>query len=269
MTTLAIRGRLILAAAVAVLFAIITAGLPTNELARADQSSDYKGKWCFAWIPEKQKEKPAERGALLRGAKWNSGDTISVSFLDGDRGVQDKVSAFAKHWTRAGGGPANLTFNFQNDTNSDIRISFKYTGSWSVIGTTCRQITNKEQPTMNFGWLTSDTPDSEVKRVVLHEFGHAIGLAHEHQNPAGGIEWDQVQVIKDLSGPPNNWSIPVISRNMFETYSNEETNHTGTTDGSSIMMYPIPKTWTKNGFSAGLNTALSDTDKSFVREQYP
>jgi hypothetical protein len=35
------------------------------------------------------------------------------------------------------------------------------------------------------------------------------------------------------------------------------------------MMYPIPKSWTLDGSSAALNADLSDTDKIFIRKQYP
>ena len=45
---------------------------------------------------------------------------------------------------------------------------------------------------MNYGWLTPESAQDEVRRVVLHEFGHALGLIHEHQNPkGGGIEWNR------------------------------------------------------------------------------
>jgi hypothetical protein len=37
-----------------------------------------------------------------------------------------------------------------------------------------------------------------------HEFGHAIGLAHEHQNPKGGIEWNEEVVIRECSDPPTS-----------------------------------------------------------------
>ena len=47
---------------------------------------------------------------------------------------------------------------------------------------------------MNYGWLTPDSDDDELRRVVLHEFGHALGLIHEHQNPEGGIEWNEPAV---------------------------------------------------------------------------
>jgi serralysin len=46
----------------------------------------------------------------------------------------------------------------------------------------CQQILDPK-PTMNYGWMTPDSSDDEVHRVVAHEFGHALGLIHEHQNP--------------------------------------------------------------------------------------
>jgi hypothetical protein len=198
---------------------------------------------------------------------WNAGDEITISFLDGDSDVQQKVKNAALAWIAP--KLARLSFAFREDTNDTlIRISFRYDGSWSVIGTTCKQITDKTQPTMNFGWLTSESTEEEIRQVVLHEFGHALGLIHEHQNPAGGIQWNRDAVIRDLSGPPNNWTLDVIEHNMFEPYSAEETNFTKV-DPQSIMMYPIPENWTLNGFSVGLNSDLSPMDRGFVHQQYP
>lgn len=37
---------------------------------------------------------------------------------------------------------------------------------------------------------------------AAHEFGHALGLAHEHQNPAGGIEWNEEVILRNLMGRP-------------------------------------------------------------------
>lgn len=120
---------------------------------------------------------------------------------------------------------------------------------------------------MNFGWLTPASTDDDARRVVLHEFGHALGLIHEHQNPRHAIQWNRDAVIADLSGPPNKWSPEVIERNMFEPYSRGEVNSTQL-DASSIMMYPVPSRWTTDGFSAGLNSDLSAADKAFIKNQY-
>jgi len=227
---------------------------------------DDHNEWCFAWLAGADGASEHTRAAALKGALWNPGDRITISFLDGDPKIQAKVRDVANSWTKP--GMARLTFSFQKQTNTLIRISFRYAGSWSVIGTTCRQITDKHQPTMNFGWLTPTTSDDELRRVVLHEFGHALGLIHEHQNPSGGIHWNRDQVIKDLSAPPNSWSLDTIEHNMFEPYQAKETNFTAL-DPQSIMLYPIPKAWTTDGFSVGLNGTLSPVDKQFIHSQYP
>ena len=71
---------------------------------------------------------------------------------------------------------------------------------------------------MNYGWLTPTSDDDELRRVVLHEFGHALGLIHEHQNPEGGIQWNEPAVKADLSGPPNNWDDETIRHNVLDHY---------------------------------------------------
>lgn len=234
-----------------------------NENINAEPNRD---KWCFSWFPQTNMTGKT-KAALAKEAKWDSGDRITISFLDGDPGVQERVKQAAKQWVAP--GLANLRLDFRSDTTETlIRISFQYEGSWSTVGTTCRQITDPNEPTMNYGWLTPDSTPEELESVVLHEFGHALGLIHEHQNPAGGIKWNRENVIRDLSGPPNNWPLDVIEHNMFEPHAAAETNFTSI-DFSSIMMYPFPETWTTNGVSAGFNNNLSKTDKKFIRQQYP
>ena len=103
--------------------------------------------------------------------------------------------------------------------------------------------------------------------MVLHEFGHALGLIHEHQNPNRPIAWNRAAVIADLSGPPNEWDLPTIENNIFKRYDPTELSSTPV-DPQSIMMYPIPAAWTTDGFSAALNRELSGTDKEFIREAY-
>ena len=221
-------------------------------------------KWCFAWFKAPPPKTGNTRAALVKDSKWASGDTISISFLDGTDEQKTLVRRFASEWVE---GLANLKLSFLNPPNTDIRISFQYEGSWSVIGTTCRNVP-KPEPTMNFGWLEPGISDSEARQVILHEFGHALGLIHEHQNPNQAIDWNKPAVIADLSGPPNNWDQETIQHNMFDVYPPNEVAATKL-DSTSIMMYRIPKAWTNDGTSSEFNDKLSETDKKFIRKQYP
>jgi serralysin len=242
--------------------------LPNKKAFAANPELDRnENQWCFSYYAGSEKAGTSEKAALLLETQWNPGDQISISFLDGDEEIQNRVINAAIEWVST--GLANLTFEFRKDTTeTDIRISFRYAGSWSVLGTTCKNV-DIDEPTMNFGWLDEDTSDDDLRRVVLHEFGHALGLIHEHMNPAnGGINWNKEQVEKDLSGPPNNWSPEIIFNNMFKTFEEDELQ-TSHLDRNSIMMYPIPSTWTTDGFNVGLNTELSDVDKRFIQEIYP
>jgi Astacin (Peptidase family M12A) len=206
----------------------------------------------------------APRMAILRFKAWTPGRTLNVSFLDGNPVVQEKVISYAKEWTKY----ANIKFEFVQANNADIRVSFKEKGSWSHIGRDALAVP-KNKPTVNFGWLTPTTEDDEYSRVVIHEFGHALGCVHEHQNPSGKIKWNKPVVYEYFEGPPNKWTKEEIDHNLFERYSKNITNYTKL-DPESIMLYPVPAQFTlDNKAIGGDNKALSVTDKKFIAIQYP
>jgi len=217
--------------------------------------------WCFAWFEASVAEGTDRAGLWLR-SKWPDNSVITISFLDGDPALHARVEAAAKQWIAP--GRAKLFFDFKTGTtDTHLRISFARPGSWSVLGTTCLRIP-KTDPTMNFGWLTVNSTASEVERVVLHEFGHALGLVHEHQLPANGIQWDKPAVYADLEPA---WSREKIDQNLFVTVDPAEAAMTNL-DPQSIMLYPIKKSWTLDGFSSSLNTKLSPVDIAFIKTIY-
>jgi len=189
---------------------------------------------------------------------WVNGSKLRVRFMGGTSAQQAKAEEQAKWWIPH----ANLTFEFNNAPDAEIRIAFDSSdGAWSYIGTDCQGIP-RDQPTMNLGFLDGGTAG--------HEFGHAIGLAHEHQNPDGGIVWNEEVVIRDLSGPPNNWTEDQIRHNVLEKYAADQIRGTKF-DPDSIMLYFFPGTWVKSGIGTKQNDVLSDLDKAFIASEkaYP
>jgi hypothetical protein len=209
--------------------------------------------------PQATRRRNGAARAIIEFRKlWINGSTLRVRFMGGTPAQQAKAREQALWWTQH----ANLRFEFGNAPDAEIRVSFdENDGAWSYVGTDCRQIPFDEA-TMNLGFLDGGT--------AAHEFGHAIGLAHEHQNPSGGIEWNEEVVLRDLAGPPNNWTPDQIRHNVLEKYKADQIRGTEF-DPASIMLYFFPDSWVKNGQGTKDNDVLSDLDKAFIasRDAYP
>jgi hypothetical protein len=215
--------------------------------------------------------------AMRKGTFWQNGTHIKVAFMgntsignkviskDASQFVKDKVIEKARTWQAY----ANIKFVFVKMTeNPDIRVAFgPSTGSWSYLGTECREI-DKRQPTMNFGWFDDGTDDDEFERVAVHEFGHALGCTHELQSPAAGtIQWDRDAVYKyyfDHDG----WSPDEVDAQVLNQ-DDPSWDIDTMFDASSIMCYPIPPGLTKNGLVIGWNLHLSPIDQDFIGKVYP
>lgn len=192
------------------------------------------------------------------GKTWMNGSTLRVRFMGGTAEEQSVAREQAGWWAQV----ANLKFDFNNTPDAEIRISFDPNdGAWSYVGTDCKSIP-LNSPTMNLGFLDGGT--------AAHEFGHAIGLAHEHQNPAGGIQWNEQVVIRELAKSPNFWDEETTRHNVLNKYKVDQIIGTEF-DPNSIMLYFFPASWTLNGVSTKANDILSQLDKQFIAgaKMYP
>lgn len=209
---------------------------------------------------------PDGRLAGLTAKLWPAHQRVlHVRFLGGDARLHERVARIANQWMHH----AHIRFVFDNAADAVIRISFERGASWSYIGTDALDAAlDIDAPTMNFGWLTPATPNDEVQRVVLHEFGHALGMIHEHQSPAASIPWDRDAVYAYFAGPPNQWSAEQVDHNIFNRYRHDQSNASAF-DPASIMLYPIPPEFTGGKYTVGWNRTLSPTDRTHIRELYP
>ncbi len=209
-------------------------------------------------------------GSALEGAGhrlryWPTGMVLRVRFLDSPE-LAARVVTAAAAWTEH----ANLTFQLVEDGPAEIRVTFEGSGNWSALGTDALvpELFPADGPTMCLSEIPKAISSTRVDRLARHEFGHAIGLVHEHSSPVAGIRWDRPAVYAALAAPPNEWSPEMVDHNVFKTYDATVTNFTAF-DPKSIMLYAYPPEWTLDRRTFPENHRLSATDAAFVAAIYP
>jgi hypothetical protein len=121
---------------------------------------------------------------------WKPNETLKVYFFRGQDARTQRVLEYAFIWSK------HCSIKFlatQRIEEAKIRVAFQAPSSWSYIGTDALGVPINE-PTINFGWLDDHLPEKDYRQVVLHEFGHVLGLIHEHQSPVTIMNWDKPYV---------------------------------------------------------------------------
>jgi hypothetical protein len=223
------------------------------------------------------------RGVVARSLTWRPGQTIKVCFKSGTRAAQQRVIRVAREWMQY----ANVVFDFEEnaapracrgDGHEDIKIDFiDNKGWWSAYGTMSRH----RDPSMNLQFFGIDTPlytngqpapELELRKTILHEFGHALGMMHEHQSPNAEcdseIDWEAAYRM----GARLGWDKNMVHAQMRQLANVEEFNMTAV-DRRSIMHYSLPPELFKQGKSSRCwvagNDDLSEQDRRFIAAMYP
>ena len=169
---------------------------------------------------------------------WQKGDTIHIAFIDGGKKIQNFVKQVSQDWVSK--TDANINWKFiENINDSDARITFNSEGSWSFIGTQVKDIP-KSDPTMSLSTLKSFKEIVDKRQTVLHEFGHLLGLIHEHQSPGIASEWNWEKIYSTYENAPYNWTRTQISHNFIINLENDRHYVNKPFDPASVMLYDFP-----------------------------
>lgn len=219
---------------------------------------------CVDVTSSSRREAGAGQGVYDFNNKWTPGTVLTVGFIGGTQWQWDEVKKYAPIWSKY----ANVTFNFKGNSTGteDVRVKFDpKKGSYSYIGLDAKNRLPSEE-TMNLGWIENTKTAEQLKGVILHEFGHTLGLLHEHMNPMSNIKWNK-PVVYAYYLQYDGWDKDMVDKQVFQRYSVSMTNKAY--DPKSIMHYPIPKDFTMDGYSVAENDDLSQGDIKLVEELYP
>lgn len=232
-------------------------------------------------------QEPPDRTARIVASftkYWARGRTLRIRFLSPTPAyLQQVFFDAASGWLPH----ANLKFELVTTGDAEIRITLNQNLHWSAVGTDILLAYHRQDvPTMGFD-LTRliDTqklikqqgrsfamfdirpflaPDFE--RIVLHEFGHALGAEHEHQHPNANIPWNEQKVLKEYAA--SGQSEGFVRKNILDRYEAADFSYTEY-DPESVMHYNVPQKLTVGDFRIdNTGKTLSARDKAFMSTIY-
>jgi|GEM_PF-6104223 len=218
---------------------------------------------------------------LLDESRWGDEDlqrnasgqlVLPVCFLDGNEKQRQCVREIAPEWTR-GGGANGIVFEFVSGSSAAVKISFRPDqGYWSLVGNAAKTDAVADRATLTLPNLSEDPTDEHTRFYVLHEFGHVLGLLHEHEHPDAGFQWNVDKIVDDLlhnefKNRSRQFVQDWVSQEITAVYSADyRCDKTMAFDQHSIMIYPIRPGWANKTTQQG--HALTNGDLVCAHKAY-
>ncbi len=248
--------------------------------------------------------------------RWLPGKVLRIAFLDGDSDLHLDIMSVIQEIAEV----CDLVFDLgqtsdgefrrwtEQDTQhaAEIRVSFDKAGYFSLvgidsidanIGTPFSRVGGRpNQASLNLGGFAVQRP-ATWRGTVLHEFLHALGFHHAHQNMRGpcqaSFRWDDdsgYQATQDdrgafvtdhngkrpgiytyLAGFPNYWSRNKVDHNLKT--EDDPNVVAGPFDAASTMLYRFPPLFYRTNGSpcapTGDGQSLSEGDVRGLRLLFP
>ncbi|MNJ37472.1 Astacin (Peptidase family M12A) [compost metagenome] len=190
---------------------------------------------------------------------WKPGRTLRISFVHRPKDwLKDAIFTTACKWLPY----VNLNFELVENKTEDAEIKILAYGqeNYSLIGTDALTCSGFSMA------LGVDRTSEKFEQIVLHEFGHALGLLHEHQHPDADIPWDIPKVYAYYAAMGAE---EAMVNEMVLKKLEDDSLRKLPYDRHSIMHYPISNELTLGDWEIGHNAEISEKDKAFMRMVYP
>ena len=202
-----------------------------------------------------------KRGVAFPADLWPQHSTLKISLI----GMTPEQEQFTKNNVNKWAPHVNLKFEFTHSPDADIRIAAdnnSYGGS-STVGVNAKKVP-AHKPTMFIGF--ENGLNAKTSQTVAHEFGHALGLKHEHQHPYRALKFNDENVYKehDRYHQPRQQA----DEQILKTFDPRQV-YFSQYDPRSIMHYGMPGEYFTDNMPTPENYELSATDIQFISALYP
>ncbi|MBC7538719.1 MAG: hypothetical protein H7281_07860 [Bacteriovorax sp.] len=214
--------------------------------------------------------KITETSLIVRTSKtWEENRTLIITFIDGEPETKMEVERFSNEWTKY----ANINFAFYPTPNDvpknktiDILISFKKTGNNSSVGRD--SLASSKNNTYSMSLSELDKKFIHLRRsTILHEFGHALGLEHEHQHINRNFKLNEEKAL-EYCRTVYGFDESTCRLNIIQTISGNDV-YMSKYDPLSIMHYSLHPSFLQNQINLSNNISLSLLDKIEIAKVYP
>jgi hypothetical protein len=221
-------------------------------------------------VTPKDQQKNASQSKI-----WSAITLSSALFKPGDKGT---ITITFGGYTCDGCGPDaawSQIGKHSNDNYPSMNLGFidpPYT-SFTFNGVTYNPPANAERnycgngsTSCRSGWIPGATP--------IHEFGHALGMLHEHQNNLENsnlikLNKDAVISYYNKIGMGESGAVTNVL-DMYNCTPGVDCDYAGTRfDPDSIMLYALPNDWVIGTNPTKPNFRLSSQDIGWLQQKYP